>query len=236
MKWFFCLNDFGFPRYRKHVEAAVRSWKGDRQPICLFDGTEWGPIQDLGVQVVGRESRFKGALAKAYPIGPSIPGHVVRGKAEGAWLRLEIPDVCEELGIEDEFVLYTDVDVLFLKSPYPLLDLKPTFLAAGPQHDQNDWSWFNSGVMWMNVRACREEFPKAEPVFACDLEQGPMNKLLAGRWNRLSLEYNWKPYWGVNPDARIVHFHGPKPVDPPRGDVPPSWRDCEGWRHYAEMV
>ena len=25
--------------------------------------------------------------------------------------------------------------------------------------------------------------------------------------------FNWKPYWGFNPLAKIVHFHGPKPAD-----------------------
>ena len=24
-------------------------------------------------------------------------------------------------------------------------------------------------------------------------------------------ELNWKPYWGLNSNAEIVHFHGPKP-------------------------
>ena len=23
--------------------------------------------------------------------------------------------------------------------------------------------------------------------------------------------FNWKPYWGMDKDAVIVHFHGPKP-------------------------
>lgn len=31
-----------------------------------------------------------------------------------------------------------------------------------------------------------------------------------GRWDRLAPEYNWKPYWGLNPNAKIVHFHGIK--------------------------
>ncbi len=30
-------------------------------------------------------------------------------------------------------------------------------------------------------------------------------------WDRLRPELNWKPYWGWNPQARIIHFHGPKP-------------------------
>ena len=31
------------------------------------------------------------------------------------------------------------------------------------------------------------------------------------RWDRLRPELNWKPYWGENADAKIIHFHGPKP-------------------------
>jgi hypothetical protein len=25
--------------------------------------------------------------------------------------------------------------------------------------------------------------------------------------------WNWRPYWGINPDVAILHFHGPKPLD-----------------------
>ncbi len=31
-------------------------------------------------------------------------------------------------------------------------------------------------------------------------------------WDRLRPELNWKPYWGWNPQARIIHFHGPSPI------------------------
>ena len=31
-------------------------------------------------------------------------------------------------------------------------------------------------------------------------------------YTALSRTLNWKPYWGWNPEAEIVHFHGPKPV------------------------
>jgi hypothetical protein len=32
-----------------------------------------------------------------------------------------------------------------------------------------------------------------------------------GGWKPLRPELNWKPYWGINPAAKIIHFHGPKP-------------------------
>ena len=28
-------------------------------------------------------------------------------------------------------------------------------------------------------------------------------------WSR----FNWKPYWPYNPEATIMHWHGPKPSD-----------------------
>lgn len=27
----------------------------------------------------------------------------------------------------------------------------------------------------------------------------------------LPIEYNWKPYWGINDKAKLIHFHGMKP-------------------------
>ena len=32
------------------------------------------------------------------------------------------------------------------------------------------------------------------------------------KWDDLPLELNWKPYWGENEDAAIIHFHGLKPT------------------------
>jgi hypothetical protein len=31
------------------------------------------------------------------------------------------------------------------------------------------------------------------------------------RWDKLDPKMNWKPYWGINSDAYMIHFHGPKP-------------------------
>ena len=42
-------------------------------------------------------------------------------------------------------------------------------------------------------------------------DQLPYNQYYHGKITRLPIEYNWKPYWGGNPSAKIVHFHGPKP-------------------------
>ena len=42
-------------------------------------------------------------------------------------------------------------------------------------------------------------------------DQGAYNQFYTGKFNvhRWPL-FNWKPYWGYNPRAKLVHFHGPK--------------------------
>ena len=84
----------------------------------------------------------------------------------------------------------------------------------------------NSGVILQNVSAMREEYPQfmawlfspenVQRGFSwggagpCD--QGALNTYFEGRTLIRSMPlFNWKPYWGWNPAAAIVHFVGPKP-------------------------
>lgn len=42
-------------------------------------------------------------------------------------------------------------------------------------------------------------------------DQGYINEVCDNEFDFLPLEYNWKPYWGLNENAKIIHFHGIKP-------------------------
>ena len=57
-----------------------------------------------------------------------------------------------------------------------------------------------------------------------------------GRWDPLSPVYNWKPHWGAQPRARIVHFHGPKPEAARKLLQNPEYRMddpvFQTWRHW----
>jgi hypothetical protein len=37
---------------------------------------------------------------------------------------------------------------------------------------------------------------------------------------------NWKPYWGENAQAKIIHFHGPKPFQ--RDYLDSHWPELKG--------
>ncbi len=133
--------------------------------------------------------------------------------ALGAFLRTEIPMISNDSGV----VLYTDCDVLFLKDPvYNGLPIK--YFAAGPEMDVDDYSvhGMNTGVMYMNLpvlRLCQESFRQYitdNLETFCAFDQGAYRNYFHSLWQKLDPRFNWKPYWGFNDDAYIIHFHGPK--------------------------
>ena len=76
----------------------------------------------------------------------------------------------------------------------------------------------NSGVMLLNLPALRQlepafqEFMHRHLAECAELtDQWVYRSFFRRGWGLLPTALNWKPYWGDNPDARIVHFHGPKP-------------------------
>lgn len=216
LRWFFALNENspGFWEYANLVQVAVDSARQHTtlEPVCIYEGgenalTHW--LRDAGVTVFFRRT----FLHQWVPEMPPIP--------RGAYLRLEIPALCREQQWDDEFVLYTDCDVVFLRDVAPeLRRLRPRFFAVAPEMDRTDFARFNSGVMWMNVAALAAEMPALTETVRTNLheaiappyDQAMLQRHFAGCSDRLPLQLNWKPYWGANAAAGILHFHGPKPA------------------------
>jgi hypothetical protein len=82
----------------------------------------------------------------------------------------------------------------------------------------------NTGVMLMNPKRLRETQHEFRNFISENLDvlknaawdQGAFRRFYRESdgtplWNKLPPELNWKPYWGKNPRAGIIHFHGPKP-------------------------
>ena len=215
MRWFFALNEASatFWDYANLVQVAVHSarQRTSLQPVCLYDGTDnpltaW--LERAGVQIIRRRTFLHRWVTELAPI------------PRGAYLRLEIPAVCREQGWTDTHALYTDCDVIFLRDPAPTLAaLRPTFFAAAPETDPQNYAQFNSGVMWIHLPALAAEHDALLATIQAHLaeaiappyDQAALQRHFAGRTDRLPLELNWKPYWGDSPDACILHFHGPKP-------------------------
>jgi hypothetical protein len=144
--------------------------------------------------------------------------------ASGAFLRWSIPLIEQT----DEYVFYTDVDVIFRSDPtrllQALLPFDAPFLAAGEMmrgvHDGYRVN-MNSGVMLINVPRFRQDLPALMAHRTRDLNKGfdqaGLINFYGSGWGRLPDILNWKPYWTIDsPEPSdqpvIIHFHGPKPA------------------------
>lgn len=211
MKWYTCLNEDGLTLYRDHLKIAIASCRActSLDPHVVFDGDP-----ETLIDAVGRQDFT--IHQKATALWPDIievaegPGFKHR-IASGAFLRMEIANLEQT----EDFVLYTDCDVLFC-ADVDFSKCRPRLIAAAPEADQTDWSSFSSGVMILNVAAARNDYLN---ILGCArrtlgiphfYDQGVYNKFYKDKWDRLPLVMHWKPYWGINKHALIVHFHGPK--------------------------
>ena len=261
MKWYFSITEETLTADADHgfidmIRVAVASARANTslRPHLLYDGNEGfftDEMRAAGVTVIRHRISFYDQLEHAQKrLRPDLPDYM--RTAAGAFLRLDIPNI----ETQDEFILYTDCDVMFLADP-GLQDFRPTTFTVASQFDlYGHHKEINSGVMLMNVSRLRRDLP-ALLDFGCDMihtmqgyDQEFLRVFYNGKWDPLSPKYNWKPYWGTDPMARIVHFHGPKPAaarklirdETYRQDDPvfQAWRDLffqnpDGYRHYVDQ-
>jgi hypothetical protein len=211
LKLYLCVNDKSLDNYADDLRVAINSaiWIAKLEPHVLFDGA---PERLRGVVGHGDfviHSCHSAILDKisATPATDGWHPHV----AEGALLRLEIPLIEKD----DEFVMYTDCDVIFTRK-VDYRSIRPKFIGAAPGHNPCNWEDICSGVMILNAPNLRKEYRNYMDVAARNLgvphfyDQEVLNCYFKGRFDRIPLEYHWKVYWEPNPLARIVHFHGLK--------------------------
>lgn len=236
MKWYFALNEEGTNTdagllARLAVVSAQRHT--DLKPHLLYRGqrnrlTDW--MRDRGVTVLDVLPQFEPAMQRAF-----AAGWYPRGMS-GHWQRTEICNI----EAEDPFVLYTDIDVVFLRR-IDLSRVRPTLMACAPDTDPHEQRHFNTGVMLMNVASMRAEYPRlraaieamfADPSNGIFTDLSVYNQLYAGQQDRLDPTLNWKPYWALNPDISIFHFHGPK-LDAVRRLFDGTWSWNDGYGRFA---
>src|SRR5438046_950899 len=161
MKWFIALNHAGhnFDDYADLAKVAIHSAQRftKLEPHCLYDGpdcdfTAW--LARCNVPILHHRFFLYDRLAdvarrRGDPRVLAIGG--------GAFLRTELPTIADDAGIADEFVLYTDVDVMLLDDVTDFFATQhPEYFAVAPELDPKDLDRMNTGVMWMNLRRLRE--------------------------------------------------------------------------------
>ncbi|CAN5352544.1 glycosyltransferase [soil metagenome] len=243
MKWFFALNEQGadFEHYAAMLKVAVHTAARHTSlvPHLIYDGAEndltaW--LRRRKVAIIKRRSFLYESLRE---IAERRTDPNILAIGGGAFLRTELPQLTGELGMSDEFVLYTDCDVMFMGEVCDFLPaLRPRFFAVAPEFFIGDYRAMNSGVMLMNLPRLRQDDRRFRKFMAEKIEELTRNtwdqhaykefyrSKLSRRlfkWSKLPERYNWKPYWGDYSAAKIIHFHGPKPHQQgvlDSGDVP----------------
>jgi SAM-dependent methyltransferase len=223
MRWFLGLNHDAphFSAYAQMVQAAVLSAPpgSGLEPHLLFDGpecelTRW--FRACAGEVIFRQTFLKPNLAAA-AADPGTASALSHGS--GVYLRTEIPDLLRERDWDDATVLYTDSDILFTPR-FRAADLPvPTHPIAVAPDFEREGAVFNSGFMlfhlplWWPLHERFKEFLLADLPNAIrhEWDQFSFQQFFARNFHRLDPVWNWKPYWGENPEARVLHFHGPKP-------------------------
>lgn len=217
MKWYAAISSYSSLDYLEMLEAAIITCRANTKfSINLICNKKWDLLEKIkdkhGINVVYYSGEVFTSFIKKFQHDERLLG------IAGTYLRADIPIIEEK----DDYILYTDADVIFGdpnigKIPVPA----PEYFAAAPEFDLNNWSYFNAGSMLMNVKNLKADYkrfanfviPNFETLFNHAHDQGAYNHLYKGLWHRLPPEYNWKPNWGINEKAVVIHFHGPKPKD-----------------------
>lgn len=245
MKWFLTANQESLqdPSFFRLTEAAIRSAQVNTslQSFIGYHGRPCAEIRNLermGVEVLELKPALEVPL-RNYARTNRLSDIHLRTRM-GAFLRIDLPRHILEAGIDDEYILYTDCDVIFIGE----IDInsRPKFFCAnGKKHRRFRrfpiyYRHFNSGVLYLNVRSMAEE---TDPICNFIVENGggkrrppgrymskdlmmsdqvALNLYFMNRHEQLEEAYNWHPTSGISESARIVHFNGLKWT---------QWRDFE---------
>lgn len=250
MKWYFCwCQDTDFRadhNWKDLIRASVASaiQNTSLEPHFIYDGEPSEFTSELagkGVIIHYHRLSFTDVIRQYKPNDA-----VYQAIARGAFLRFDIPLVAHG---DDEYVLYTDADVLFLRNE-SFAGYRPSFIAAASQFEHSRRSDMNSGVMLINLstmRLLRESLVDFTiRNLHLGLDQEVLRAYLRGDYLLLPDTFNWKPYWGINTDVSILHWHGPKPctadaiLSGRQADTIPSWsallnRDKDAYRYYVTV-
>lgn len=223
MRCFFCIAN-GDAEYLIMAKVLVLSALEHTNLTlhCVYDGeenyfTEW--LRTKNIPVMPWKISFYDDLKARYNGKKSLQF------CRGTYLCMELPMILQHYNIKDEFVLYVDTDVMF-NGNVNLDTCMPEFISCSTDWAINDWSRFGTGIILMNVPNLFKNYPlflnhlvKHDYNFEfagmgpCD--QGAWNTFYRGKNEKLDQVYDWKPWWGINDNARIIHFSGPKPLAVP---------------------
>ncbi len=235
MKWYFGFNEHASKWFADMVRVAIASaatHAPQLEPHCLYDGEAETRPDALAAWPSGRDSPCRRPHPRAaWPRRTSWPA--MPGVATTRWRRAATTCAWpspEAAGDGDEHVLFTDCDVMFT-GPVDLSSIRPALIAAAPEMLDVRHPAPGAGGARLQLRRHRDERGRNAgadaghrrgagtrrlpylPAGAVHLRPGRAQHgdSIGGEWERLPDILNWRPAFGINPRAAIVHWHGPKP-------------------------
>jgi hypothetical protein len=221
--WFMAVGKNSNANYKTFVANALVSARlhaPSLVPHLIYDGdedgfTDW--VKQLGGVVCFHKLSFFSALKMLSEQGDRPPNAY---KYYPPYMRLDVPLIVNSLEysheeVDMQHVLYTDVDVMFQKDINSCSLPHPKLMLVGPEFDKGVAA--NTGVMYLNVEKFRARLPGllqhayVNKFNFISHDQGLIMDYFKNDMALLPDEYNWKAYWGFNPNAAVLHFHGPKP-------------------------
>ena len=224
MYWFFPCNNYHADAIKTLVYSAYK-FNPHFKPICVWDEPKiYAPVlrrwlEDRGVIVhqyrsslafkiilLQREERFKYEAHGCTEFGK--PEHR-EDSLYGMWSKVDVPLVCEELGIKDNFVLVTDPDCIFA-AKYDL-DIEPEILGVGPEEEPYR-EWVSGGIYVFNVKRMLSDRENFEEFVIKNWQNISWHEALSikefyGFKNlcKIPPDWNYKPYWEKERDY-LIYF------------------------------
>ena len=221
IRWFMGLRASDTSDYFEYVKVALLSARQRAPsliPYLIYSGapnkmTAWFELN--GGTIVPHDLSFIQDF--------QVPGAREDLKSmSGAYLRLDVPSIVATLSLDDNiearYVLYTDVDIMFMQDINSCTLEAPAILALGGEGQKDKKE--NTGVMYFNVTALSEKkadivaFGKEQAWNFPAYDQGLILAYFSqDHISQLPPEFNWKGYWGCpeSESMHIYHWHGPKP-------------------------
>jgi lipopolysaccharide biosynthesis glycosyltransferase len=234
--------------YAAALSSALENAKDVLQPVLMLG--RYGLAKHQNLSTIGQWAQDRGAHVVVVPelsfqdqvhVTTTAKSKEKQHSADmGPFLRLDIPLIIEQHrlfdqpGICQQYILYTDADVIF-PNPVTRLDVallkrdlrasKGEVIVSYGRESGMEAHSFNTGVMVMDAHGFQKEWPHileyatAQDRFPAH-DQILLNKYfsqskeLQKKRIVLSLYWNWKPYWKLEPSSpsqiKAIHFHGPK--------------------------
>ena len=209
MYWFSGVNSHNKESYLNYIKMykiaviTAKKTNPDIKPIFILDGEIDSNINELiqmGVRIVEHRVKFYDSLKEHYGDNTT---------AYGAFLRVDIPIICEQLNIDEDYVLYTDNDIMFISDISEITENKPkTFMCAGEFTKIGRYMDMNSGVMWLNWKFLQSTYNDFTEFIKNNLskfqvyDQDAYKLFYNESIDRLNYRFNYKPYWGSYNDKK----------------------------------